>query len=111
MTDDIVARLRAEEWVDGSSVPTLINPNGPEAADEIERLRAERDAEREKWKAASEIAQEEFNAAEDLRAELVARDELLTEARIVLPCSPGYEGLIARIDAVLNPHKNTENGQ
>lgn len=40
MSDDIVARLRAEEWVDGSSVSTLINPNGPEAADEIERLRA-----------------------------------------------------------------------
>ena len=42
MSSDIVERLRAESFgADGKSYPHYINPDGPEAADEIERLRAE----------------------------------------------------------------------
>lgn len=40
MTDDLIARLRAMYSHRGDGIPTqYVNPNGPEAADEIERLR------------------------------------------------------------------------
>lgn len=46
MKNDIVKRLREREEVCAGGVPVavqgpLFNPDGPEAADEIERLRAE----------------------------------------------------------------------
>ncbi|EJU14150.1 hypothetical protein LH128_05308 [Sphingomonas sp. LH128] len=39
-SDDLIARLRAMYSHRGDGIPTqYVNPNGPEAADEIERLR------------------------------------------------------------------------
>ena len=41
MTDDLIARLRSMYSHRGDGIPTqYVNPDGPEAADEIERLNA-----------------------------------------------------------------------
>lgn len=82
MSDDIVARLRFRaDYADYPSDAEAFN----NAADEIERLRAELSAEREKsqkWIAkASEDWPEAINEIDRLRAELAKRDEVMKEAQ------------------------------
>jgi len=66
---DIVERLRSRQPYPLDAVGYLINPDGPEAADEIERLRRER-----------EIFSQALNDANEWGGELYADNERLREA-------------------------------
>ena len=66
---DIVERLRSRQPYPLDPVGYLINPDGPEAADEIERLRRER-----------EIFSQALDDANDWGGELYAENERLREA-------------------------------
>lgn len=103
MSEDIVARLRAaDEWMLVGLEGLAFHSDAPfDAADEIERLRAELAAEREKAFTAMRV----FERYRELEAQVAAAEaerdamrELLREARNIMPRDWAFW---SRIDAAL----------